>query len=303
MKKVTFIATVFNEEETIDIFISSILSQTKKPDEIIIVDGGSKDRTFQILKTYPHVVSFVKKGNRSIGRNFAISRAKNDIIAISDAGCILDKNWLKNITKPFERKEVDVVAGYYRGKYDNDFQKALIPYVLVMEDNVDSDNFLPSSRSMAIRKTVWKKVGKFSIEYSHNEDYVFAKSLEKNHVDIVFAKNAIVYWIPRKNLGEAYTMFYRFAFGDSQAGIYRPKVILIFVRYFLALGLFLYGITVSHQYLYILLVSFLLYVFWAVIKNYKYVSSIQAVVLLPILQQTSDVAVIFGTLSGYLNKK
>ena len=48
--KISFITTVFNEEKTIRAFFDSLFSQSKLPDEIVIVDGGSNDNTIAILK-------------------------------------------------------------------------------------------------------------------------------------------------------------------------------------------------------------------------------------------------------------
>lgn len=118
---------------------------------------------------------FFKKGNRAVGRNEAIERATGEVVLCSDAGNILNKNWIKNISEPFYDSKVDVVAGYYRSLSKNVFQKCLAPYVLVMEDRVDPKNFLPATRSIAFRKAVWEKIGGFPEEYSHNEDYVFAQ--------------------------------------------------------------------------------------------------------------------------------
>ena len=48
--KISFISTVYNEEKTIIKFINSLLTQSKLPNEIIIVDGGSTDKTTMIIK-------------------------------------------------------------------------------------------------------------------------------------------------------------------------------------------------------------------------------------------------------------
>src|SRR3989344_1230536 len=90
MKK-GLIITVYSEEKTILPLIESILLQTELPDEVVIVDGGSKDRTVSniryrvssIKRTKFRVI--VKKGNRSVGRNEAIRRSTAKIIAITDA--------------------------------------------------------------------------------------------------------------------------------------------------------------------------------------------------------------------------
>lgn len=324
--KISFVATVFNEEETVGKLLESLAVQSRMPDEIIIVDGGSTDKTLSILakftseepksllRHHPRWKAFTKPGNRAVGRNEAIRNATGDVIVCSDAGCVLDRDWVKKITKPFSKDvhlggvhsatsevgdpsvEIDVVAGYYAAKTSSIFQKCLVPYVLVMPDKVDPDNFLPASRTMAFRKSVWEKAGGFPEEYSHNEDYVFAKKLKKISANIVFAKDAIVYWMPRKNLKQAFIMFFRFALGDAQAGIFRPKVLLIFLRYFL-------GVLLVFSYFNTLYVILILYSLWSILKNYRYVKHWQAILILPILQIVSDIAVLSGTIWGIQNKR
>jgi glycosyltransferase involved in cell wall biosynthesis len=307
--KVSLITTVFNEEENITSFLTSIFKQTRLPDEIIIVDGGSTDKTiekiseynFSNIKNAPNIKLIFKKGNRSIGRNEAISKARNEIIAITDAGCVLDENWLKNLIKSFSDKKTDVVAGYYKGAAKNVFQKCLTPYVLVMEDKVSDKDFLPATRSMALKKSIWKKADRFDEKLSHNEDYAFANKLKIIGAKIVFCKDAIVNWIPGINFKQAFIMFFRFALGDSEAKIFRDKVVYIFLRYIFLAYLFFLSV-IMHSLLLWVLFGFLIiaYIGWSIWKNYKYVEVSKAFIYLPLLQITSDIAVITGTLLGLI---
>ncbi len=315
--KASLVITVLNEEQTIDRLLLSIFNQTRLPDEIVIVDGGSRDGTVTKVKNSTlrlpfdsfefaqdkfaqgrrsgqELKIFIRPGNRAQGRNYGISQAKNDIIAITDAGCELDKNWFKNITKPFTDPTVDVASGYYSYKANSIFQKCLVPYVLVMPDKLNAKEFLPSTRSMAIRKSVWNEAGGFPKEYPLNEDYVFALRLRKMRKRFHFAKNAIVYWLPRENLKKSFLMFYYFAKGDIQAGIIRPKVVFIFARYIIGAGI----ITASSA-------NFLLFIyfFWAIMKNYRYVNDLRAVFILPVLQITADIAVMMGSMTGFMRRK
>lgn len=307
--KVSFITTVYNEESTIIPLLKSLFSQSKFSDEIIIVDGGSTDRTVSEISSFQFPKSgnntkiklIFKKGNRSVGRNEAISRSSNEIIVCSDAGCILDKNWIKNIIKPFKNPKIDVVAGYYKGDGKTIFQKCLIPYVLVMPDRANPMSFLPASRSMAFKKSIWKELGGFPEGLSNNEDYVFAKKLRKINANIVFERKAIVNWIPRNNLKDAFIMFYSFAKGDAESQIFRPKVYLIFLRYVVALSFIVFFlVSKSHMILNALYSMFVIYVPWSILKNYKYVKDPGAIFYLPLIQVVSDIAVILGTIRGFL---
>jgi glycosyltransferase involved in cell wall biosynthesis len=49
--KLSFITTIYNEEKTIEKFLDSLFFQTKKVNEIIIVDGGSTDTTVEKIKS------------------------------------------------------------------------------------------------------------------------------------------------------------------------------------------------------------------------------------------------------------
>jgi glycosyltransferase involved in cell wall biosynthesis len=302
--KLSLITTVFNEQNTIIRFLQSVFEQSQLPDEIIITDGGSTDNTlseisnfkFPKIKKVPNIKIIFKKGNRSIGRNEAIKNAKGEIILCSDAGNTLDKYWIENIIKPFSNKKVDVVAGYYKGIYKNIFQKCLIPYVLVMEDKINEKEFLPATRSMAFKKNIWKKAGGFDEQLSHNEDYAFAHKLIEINAKILFEKKAVVNWIPRKNLKEAFIMFFRFALGDGESGILRDKVLLIFARYLFYLYLIiLFFLIKSFGLLFLICASTFMYLLWSINKNYKYVRDTRAFINLPILQITSDLAVLTGT--------
>lgn len=307
MANTSFITTVFNEEKSIESFLNSIYSQTKLPDEIIIVDAGSVDGTVNRIsefsipkkKNYPNIKLIFKKGNRSVGRNEAIKHASGDIILVSDAGCILDKNWVKNITKPFKDKKIDVVSGFYKPVARNVFQKCLATYTSVMEDKIDKDNFLPSSRSIAFRKAAWKKVNGYPKELNTCEDLVFAINLKKKKFKFKFEKNAFAYWPQRETLWQAFRQFFNYAKGDGQAKYFRKVTPLLFLRALLFMIL-LFCSFYSMGCVAIMGILIFLYFIWAISKNYKYIKHVKALYFLPLLQVTSDIAVFFGMIIGYI---
>lgn len=306
--KMSFIITVFNEEKTITQFLESVANQSKLPDEIIIVDAGSKDNTVSKIQKFKskrkknfNLKIFVKKGNRSIGRNYAIKKSTFNIILSSDAGCILDKNWIKNLVLPFKDKNIDVVSGYYKPIAKNVFQKCLATYTSVMPDKIDKENFLPSSRSVAFRKSAWKKAGGYPENLDTCEDLVFDKRMKDLNLKFFFAKNAVVYWPQRKNLKQAFKQFFNYAVGDGYANYFRPQTPFLFLRYLFAIYLVIISVIIKSLLLYgLVFLAPVLYLIWAIVKNYEYVGNKEALFFLPLLQITSDIAVLFGTTWGYV---
>ena len=304
--KISVVITVLNEGKTIEKLLKSLFNQTKSPDEIIVVDGGSSDRTVAKIKNLKLKIEndnvkfkiLVKHGNRAVGRNYGIAQAKNEIIAVTDAGGYPKKDWLEKITAPFNNKTVQAVSGYYKSVAETSFEKCITPYFLVMPDALPKDGeFLPSSRSIAFRKSVWKKVGGYPEQFSHNEDLVFDYNLKKAGISFFFEPNAKVYWYPPQNLFLAAKQFFRFAYGDAQAGIKRSKVPFIFIRYGIALLLLGAG---AYPLLFLLI---FLYGLWVIWRHFKYVMQPNALFWLPIIQVTADFAIMSGTLIGKIQKR
>jgi glycosyltransferase involved in cell wall biosynthesis len=278
--KISLITTVLNEEKTIKSLLQSIEVQTKKPDEIIIVDAGSTDRTVSLIKNFPLKIKILKKlGNRAVGRNFGIKKAVGQGIAVTDVGCVLDKNWFKRITEPLVLKKADVVAGFYHMNTDTLFTQCSAPFVGIT--SADND-FLPSSRSIAFTKKAWAKIGGYPEHLDFAEDLIFARKL-KNHM--VFEPQAIVNWTPPKNLFEFFTAIKNYTRGNIQAR-YRPhlyKNLLVALRYlFLPLMLLLLPI----------------YFVYTTIKFRRHLRHPLAPNLLFVLQLTADMAVITALLQG-----
>lgn len=302
---VSLIITVLNEAETLPQLWHSILAQTHTPDEVIVVDGGSHDDTVKVLQELAAPVSefatqiLVKKGNRSVGRNTAIQQATSQLIACTDAGCILQPTWLAELLKKQTATQADVVAGYYEGLVSTSWQAAVVPYVLVMPDRLPQppEIFLPATRSMLCTKNAWKKVGGFDETLSDNEDFAFAHALKNAGFTMSFAPQAIVAWVPPTSWWATANMFFRFARGDMQAQLWRPKVGLIFARYLLfVLLLLLSWLTHNPILLGILLTVMISYLGWSIQKNYRYAKT--GWWWLPLLQLTADAAVMSGTLAG-----
>ena len=97
---------MLNEGEAIRKLMDSLVAQTRQPDEVVIVDGGSRDNTVAVLREYsgrlPLRVLIQPGANISCGRNVAIAAAEGVVIASVDAGVWLEPQWLEKLAAPFE---------------------------------------------------------------------------------------------------------------------------------------------------------------------------------------------------------
>ena len=301
--KISVIVTVLNESEMIGVLLLGLLSQTHQPSEVIIVDAGSTDATVQLIKVFQKkhprfpLKLVVKEGNRSVGRNFGIKLAKNEWIAITDAGCMPHADWLEKLAQAATQDQAEGVAGYYDAAPETAFQAAVVPYMLVMPDRVNPAHFLPATRSMMLKKKAWQVVGGFDESLTLSEDYDFAHRLEQAQFKFAFAQEAKVAWWPIETIKDFYQTVMGMAQSDARAGITRIKSYLIFCRYLI----FLFLTIVFFCPHWLLSVAFTvactgIYSFWAMWKNAQYLD--KNWYYLPALQIVSDFGVMMGTIKG-----
>ena len=113
-KNISFYVPAYNAEKTIKESITSIQNQSILPDEIILIDDCSIDKTVKIVKSeFSNVKIIVNRQNMGLGysRNLGIKESKNDIIAAIDADVILDKYWMEKLIHEIEKKNVSMCGG------------------------------------------------------------------------------------------------------------------------------------------------------------------------------------------------
>jgi len=110
---ISVIIPTFNEEENIAQCLVSLSHQNipRADYEIIVVDGGSKDATCEIAKKYADQV-FTQTSKKVGGaRNDGVSAANGDIVATTDADCILPPHWIKTLAEDFADPAVVQIYG------------------------------------------------------------------------------------------------------------------------------------------------------------------------------------------------
>lgn len=104
--KVSVIIPAFNEEESISSCLSSLLKQTHKGLEIIIVDDGSTDDTKEIIKTYTVKLLEQKHLGPGLARNLGAREARGEILVFVDADMVFDEKFIEKLVEPIIKDRV-----------------------------------------------------------------------------------------------------------------------------------------------------------------------------------------------------
>jgi glycosyltransferase involved in cell wall biosynthesis len=222
---ISLITTVKNEEQSIVDFLSSIACQTRIPDEVVIVDGGSTDNTIPLIREFKglNIRCIEQRSNIASGRNLAIHNAQHEIIAVTDAGCRLRPDWLEKITAPIG--SADVVVGNYKPIVNSLFDACQGSIMGLFGSDSSMATFAPSSRSLAFRKCVWAELGGYPEWLDYSEDAYFHKQLLSRY-RAAFAGDAAVDWEQRKSLGSVYRQFFRYMEGEARGGLHTGRNLL-----------------------------------------------------------------------------
>lgn len=221
-RPVSVILTVRNEAASIDSLVRGLFSGGRVPDEVVVSDAGSSDGTRQKLDElaaeFPHLVVLDVRGNRSRGRNAAVTAATHDLIACTDGGCEPEPGWLDALTAPFA-DDAEWVGGFYRPTGDTTKQVCIgLTMVYVLEE-ARRPGFIPSARSMAFTRAAWRTVGGFPEDLVVSEDTAFDEALAAAGYEMVFRPGAVVGWHPPATLAEEARVLWTWSRSDGFAGI------------------------------------------------------------------------------------
>lgn len=225
----TLVSTVFNEAKRLRITIEDLKNQSLSPNEIVITDAGSNDGTIEILEEWKRTSSvpikvIIKPAcNVAEGRNIAINNSRYETIVSTDFGCRFHKDWLKSLTDPFSDDTVMVVGGEFTViEEDQTTLAAKASYIINngYKINVNAKWFIPSSRSIAYKKSVFKKVGGYCEWLTlAADDFVFGKELIANKFKIFLVDKPYVFWGRHSKFIGYKKEAYRYGLGDGEARI------------------------------------------------------------------------------------
>ncbi|MGD0753199.1 MAG: glycosyltransferase family A protein [Anaerolineales bacterium] len=196
---VSVIMPVYNGEKLMAEAIESVLRQSYRPIEIIIIDDGSTDASAKIAARYPDQTRYFYQANAgpAAARNLGIRKAKGEFIAFIDADDLWPNDKLGAQMRCFEAfPSVELVQGLInRIKLPNQVKGRLIGA------EIDFPFIYTNLGSMVMRRRVFKKIGYFEENLPFHEDTDFwLRAREAGLLILVQRKLALVYRIHGRNM-------------------------------------------------------------------------------------------------------
>ena len=172
--------------------------------------------------------------------------------------------------------------------------------------DVKPEKFLPSSRSVAFRRAAWERVGGYPEWLDYCEDLIFDFKLRELG-PFAFAPQALAHFRPRKSLVAFFRQYYRYARGDGKADLWRVRHAIRYSAYLIAVpAIFLLGLWRTPLWWLPLLVGGAIMFqtpykrLWPMIQSHGFVDKVKAILWVPIIRVTGDVAKMMGYPVGIL---
>ena len=261
---VSVIMAARDEESTIAQSIESLLGQTYKDIEIIVVNDGSTDGTEEIAREYASrydnvILKNIKYMNKGCvwPRYIGIENTSGGIIFVVDADAIYAKDYVEKCVCRLKDKNVGGVIGKLRVWNPKTFISKYrdVLYRLRFDDAENIKREIKAGRQAAwlFRREDYVRLGKYDRSLAYGEDRDFARRLLDSGMEIVYESKALWYHRWKEYLGE--TLLNNFEMGEQNYGFSKDnRMVWLKVLYFLSVVPI---IAVSFVYSYLLLLLLL----------------------------------------------
>lgn len=220
---VSIVIPAYNEEDAIEKCLESILDQTVKPLEVIVVDNRSTDATAAIVRAFAREhkdslnVRLLKQFDAQgiiPTRDYGMARAKGEVLGRIDADSTLEEEWVESVADAFSDDEVAAASGpvvYHDMPAQNVGFRADNQIRSNLDKLAKSHRFLFGS-NMAVRKSVWKHILPHLCEDEHDkmhEDIDIALHLHKEGYKVAYVSH-MVGGMSARRLEDSPKDFYRY---------------------------------------------------------------------------------------------
>ena len=276
-KKVSIIVITYNAKDDLMECIESLEKQDYNEKEIIIVNDASTDGTLNFLEKYQSQTPLkmvVIANDRNLGvagaRNVGIQHAAGDIIAFMDSDCVADQNWVLELVKGFEHKDIGAVGGsMFDGHISNIWELVRKGHDYVAH----SEGYVPFIKgcNMTFDTNVLKKyMFNDEIKYGY-EDLLLCDCLIDDGYRILYRPEAVVHHKHRSTLRRLLKQIYLRGY-SSIWYLKKRKKFFMYKRHFLLLCALMFVLfsKMNKSFLYVSLFLFSVASFYLLLEEIKF---------------------------------
>lgn len=195
--KFSVITISYNSEATINDTIQSVLSQDYPDIEYIIVDGGSKDNTLEIINKYKDkIAKIISEPDQGIydAMNKGIKLATGEVIGILNSDDFYkNSNVLSNVAKVFQQTGLEAVYGNIE-YIDQEEINRVVRFWKAGEYKEKKLNFgwIMPHPAFFVKKEIYNKYGLFNLDFKIASDYELMLRFLKNGLKISYLSETLV---------------------------------------------------------------------------------------------------------------
>ena len=197
--KISIITVVWNNNETIKYAIDSVLNQTYKDIEYIVVDGASTDGTVEVVKSYGgKITKFISEKDNGLydAMNKGISLATGNIVGILNSDDFyVDNNVVKQVVREFNNRGVDSVFADLVYISSSNINKVVRYFDSgQFKPSLFSYGLMPAHPTFFVKKSIYEKYGKFHTDFKNAADFdllvrfIYTNKITYHYIDKVIVK-------------------------------------------------------------------------------------------------------------------
>lgn len=195
MTTVSVVIRALNEEAHIGRLLHGLSSQTKPPDELILVDSGSTDRTVEIARAKGCKIVNIAKKEFTFGRalNRGCEAAASETLLIVSAHVYpVYNDYLEQFVKPLDNQDVSIVYGRQVGDHRTKYSESRVMIKWFPKESMwDQGHPFSNNANALVRRTAWEQL-KYREELTGLEDLDFAKRAMEGGARVAYVAEAPV---------------------------------------------------------------------------------------------------------------
>lgn len=234
MPRYSVIVPVYNRPEEVRDLLESLLMQTRRDFEVIIVEDGSAVTCEEVVREYSARldVRYFFKPNSGPGpsRNFGFAHARGEYFVLFDSDCIVPTGYFESVDEALKNTPLDAWGGPDRGHAQFTCRQRAMAYTMssflttggIRGGRKRVGWFQPRSFNMGISRKVFQVTGGFAFE-RFAEDIELSIRIRKASFRVGLIPDAFVFHKRRSTFAQFFTQVFYFGMGRAQVGAVHPE--------------------------------------------------------------------------------